>query len=438
MNDDPISQLPRPYRAAWELLRTPFDRFTVLKKVLESAKEITGAEWGMVILDSELDKFQGSFPEFHVLEDISIVTNKIPIGHAAWLAYAFGKKVLQSGVPLLIADTKNIVELDETVLINEFVPLEMRERILAEANGYLERMLIDIPDTYSSSIFVVPMLSEAKSLGAVYLSRPTDYGVFSKDNLEDVITFLSLSIVAIKNVQIVDDVTGSAGQFPAIVSSELKNPFVSIRGYASLLLERTGDLKQKMGPITEIESSFLKHIISSTERALYILGAFGILSRIEGNRIRAYREKISGLVTPLVEKYRPLFDEKQQNFIFDVGSLPDIKVDYFLGEVIDTLLKNSYLYTPIGGKIEVTAALNDGFLVFKIVDTGIGLSEVDISRLFSKYYRSDREEVREHWGMGLGLYIAKRLLDIWGGEIGAEGSPNQGSTFWFTLPTAKE
>ena len=437
MNDDPISQLPRPYRAAWELLRTPFDRFKILKKVLENAKEIAGADWGMIILGTELDKFQGSFPEFHVLEDAS-VTNKIPIGDTAWLAYALGKKVMQNGVPLLIADTKNIIELDESVLINEFVSFEMRERILSQANGILERMLIDIPDTFSSCILVAPMLSEVKPLGAVYLSRPTDHGFFSKDNLEDVITFLSLSIAAIKNVKIVDDVTGSAGEFPAIVSSELKNPFVSIRGYASLLLERSGDLKQKMGPITEIESLFLKHIVSSTERALYILKAFSILSKIEGNRIRSYKEKISGLIMPLVEKYRPLLDEKQQIFVFDANSLPDIKVDYFLGEVVDTLLKNSYLYTPVGGKIEVTTILDDRFLVFKIVDTGIGLSEVEIPNLFSKYYRSDREEVHEHWGMGLGLYIAKCLLDMWGGEIGAEGSPNQGSTFWFKLPLSKE
>jgi two-component system phosphate regulon sensor histidine kinase PhoR len=101
------------------------------------------------------------------------------------------------------------------------------------------------------------------------------------------------------------------------------------------------------------------------------------------------------------------------------------------------VLENAHLYTPAGGKITATAKAQNDFVRLTVTDTGIGIKPEDQeTRLFTKFFRADDPVVQEHKGGGNNLYVAKRLVELMGGEMGAESELEKGSTFWFTLPVA--
>jgi signal transduction histidine kinase len=105
---------------------------------------------------------------------------------------------------------------------------------------------------------------------------------------------------------------------------------------------------------------------------------------------------------------------------------------------VRVVLDNAHLYTPAGGKITVVAQEQDGFVRLVIADTGIGISPKDQETyLFHKFFRADDPVVQEHKGGGSNLYVAKRLVELMGGQMGAESEPDQGSSFWLTLPVAE-
>jgi two-component system phosphate regulon sensor histidine kinase PhoR len=104
-------------------------------------------------------------------------------------------------------------------------------------------------------------------------------------------------------------------------------------------------------------------------------------------------------------------------------------------QVLTNLLDNALKYTPAGGRITVGARLaSEGLLEIYVRDTGIGIPSEDVPRLFERFYRVDKARSRELGGTGLGLAIVKHLVRAQGGDVRVQSTPNQGSTFSFTLP----
>ncbi|MFF2093937.1 sensor histidine kinase [Paenibacillus sp. NPDC058174] len=103
--------------------------------------------------------------------------------------------------------------------------------------------------------------------------------------------------------------------------------------------------------------------------------------------------------------------------------------------VLSNLLQNAIRYSPYGGKIVLTAAeQDDSFLRISVIDEGEGISEAELSRIFERFYRVDKSRSKSSGGAGLGLAIAKSIVQLHGGEIGVRSTPGAGSCFWFTLP----
>ena len=107
-----------------------------------------------------------------------------------------------------------------------------------------------------------------------------------------------------------------------------------------------------------------------------------------------------------------------------------------IAEVLTNLIDNAIKYTD-EGNVDVEIEADQNFVTIKVHDTGIGISEQDQKHLFEKFYRVDSELTREKGGTGLGLYIARNLVEMYGGSIWVESSPQKGSTFAFKLPLAK-
>ncbi len=104
-----------------------------------------------------------------------------------------------------------------------------------------------------------------------------------------------------------------------------------------------------------------------------------------------------------------------------------------LEQVLTNLLHNAIKFTPQGGEITLSAILEENQVKFAVQDNGVGISNIDIPRIFERFYKTDR--ARSGGGAGLGLAIARHLVEAHEGKIWAQSSEGQGSTFFFTLPT---
>jgi signal transduction histidine kinase len=120
-------------------------------------------------------------------------------------------------------------------------------------------------------------------------------------------------------------------------------------------------------------------------------------------------------------------------------NLPLIQTDPTrLNQVLTNLLSNAWKYTPEGGEIRIAARRDAGQVRIEVRDTGIGIGQSDQSLIFSQFFRSESDFVREQQGWGLGLNVTKRLVELMEGTIGFRSVLDQGSTFWFTLPCEYE
>lgn len=239
----------------------------------------------------------------------------------------------------------------------------------------------------------------------------------------------------------------SKSEFVSFVAHELKNPLTSIRGYADFLLN------PQLGPLSEQQANFLGTIRANAQRMDTLVSDLNDVTKLQTNNLRISLSPIS-LRKVVTETLRPLqkqVEDREQTLVIDVAEdLPEIYADENrLIQVLTNLVSNAHKYTPAQGTITISAgvvAKNTGkasaptseMMQIMVRDTGIGMSETDLMRLFTPYFRSENPLAREQPGTGLGLTITRGIIERHGGEIWVESEINVGTAFYFTVPVATE
>jgi signal transduction histidine kinase len=147
------------------------------------------------------------------------------------------------------------------------------------------------------------------------------------------------------------------------------------------------------------------------------------------------------IVQKAVAAVRPQVATKELHMKVDLPSqaLPSVQVDAErIGQVVRNLLNNAIAYTPTGGSIEVAARQMNNWVEISVVDSGTGISPQDLPYIFERFYRADKSRARSTGGAGLGLTIAKRLVEAQGGKIEVQSEVDKGSRFSITLPITDE
>ena len=167
------------------------------------------------------------------------------------------------------------------------------------------------------------------------------------------------------------------------------------------------------------------------------------LSRVESGAFDLDRQsvKVSDLVDSAVARLGKQFEEKDVALETEVPSgLPQVFVDKDrIDQVLLNLVGNALQYTPSGGKVTISAHAQDDEIHIAVADTGIGIPPEHLPHLFTRFYRVDKSRSRAGGGTGIGLTIAKHLVEAHGGRIWAVSSGSgQGSTFIFTLPLSSQ
>jgi two-component system phosphate regulon sensor histidine kinase PhoR len=221
--------------------------------------------------------------------------------------------------------------------------------------------------------------------------------------------------------------------FVANASHELRTPLTAIHGFAETLLSG-GDR------LSEAERrSYLEVIDRHARRLANIVNDLLALSTIETGKLRIEPTHldVAELVRSVIRDFEPHFAERRLAVRCEVTG--DVKAwadPRALEQIVTNLLDNAVKYTEPGGEVEVRVEESRTRVRVTVCDTGIGIPEADLSRIFERFYRVDRARSRALGGTGLGLSIVKHLVQSMGGEISVESRVGHGSTFSFNLPRA--
>ena len=284
----------------------------------------------------------------------------------------------------------------------------------------------DIDPYYN--LFVV--MSEEDLYGICFIYNPHDSLVDSDINMLEVI-FENVSMF-IKNSYYYKKALNSneaKTQFLATMSHEIKTPLNSILGFSNFLNNTDLNDKSKV-------NSYVKQIINSTNYLTQILDDILNFSKIDLNKIQLDIEKVDSkkIVIDAISMFENNLNIKNIEIKLFLISTP-IEVDpKRFKQVISNLINNAIKYTPNYGHITITTYLEDHYFCFEIEDNGEGIDSSEKDKIFELFYRTRESNKGKSKGSGIGLALAKKIIELHKGKIGYESEINVGSIFWIKLP----
>ena len=217
----------------------------------------------------------------------------------------------------------------------------------------------------------------------------------------------------------------------ADVAHELRTPLSNIQGYLEAI--RDGMIKPDAAAIRSLdeEARLLSRLVNELQE----------LSLAEAGELKlVYQtEDVANLVKQAASPWQPQLMAKEISLSLDLpDNLPPVNIDWQrANQVLHNILENAVAHTPKGGTITVAAGEKGKWVEVSISDTGEGIPAEDLPHIFERFYRVDKSRARATGGSGLGLTIARRLVEAHGGTITVDSKLGEGSRFSFTLPIAE-
>lgn len=220
----------------------------------------------------------------------------------------------------------------------------------------------------------------------------------------------------------------------ANVSHELKAPLASIRGYSELILDGLIDDHQ--------QAKYQRVILDNSIHLGKMVDDLMTLAHLESGKLKLDLEEVTldGIIQQSVDSVLPKSKEKGIEISASIEpALPAVKADrHRLHEILVNLLDNAVKFSNKGGKICLKVYKEAPGVIVEVMDNGPGIAREELPHIFERFYKADKSRKRTNKGSGLGLSIARQLVELHGGSINVESSPGQGSTFRVILPVWNE
>jgi signal transduction histidine kinase len=293
------------------------------------------------------------------------------------------------------------------------------------------------------SILGVPLIVKSKPIGVLEAVNKSDESHYTEDDLEVLETLAAQAASAIETARLLTSIQDTnqelqrldrmKSDFIAIASHELRTPLGLILGHSTFLKEFVPPKHQEQ----------MEVIIRSAMRLKSIIEDMSTISHNEQGQSRVRREPFSmaKLIEETVDKFADQANEKLIEIGFDVPEGNPLIVDGDrdkLEVALSNLVKNALLFTDAGGQVGVKGEGDQDLVKVFVVDTGIGIPPADIERIFDRFYQVESHLTRKHGGMGLGLSIAKAMVEMHQGQIWCESKEGTGSLFCFMIPASRE
>lgn len=231
------------------------------------------------------------------------------------------------------------------------------------------------------------------------------------------------------------EIENAKDNFISLVSHQLRTPLTSIKWLLELLFDA------KTGRINKKQKEFLTAAYASAHRLSLLVNDILSINRIEMNRIRVILTPTDPvkLLSEICQEQRDSYTKKSLRVIMpSVRSIPKIDMDPILiRQVIGNILSNAIKYTPENGTITCEIEIKNDHISFMVTDTGIGIPPHEQGHIFERFFRASNASINGADGTGLGLFIAKMIVEICGGTIGFTSKLHHGTTVQFELPLKK-
>lgn len=295
------------------------------------------------------------------------------------------------------------------------------------------------------SVIAVPLLLQEQAIGAIMLYDNYPYQVNSRDTFL-LSTAAIQAAIAIQNALLFAEVTDKnaalervnnlKSQFLANVTHELRTPLHSIISYGALILEGFVE-----GELTAEQESHIQFIVRRAEDLSHLVDDMLDLSKIEADHLEVKVEPLSlqSSLTEVVNQLKPIANNKGLYLSLKIeDALPMALADgHRTRQVVLNMVSNALKFTEKGGvTIQCKLLAEYNMLRIAVSDTGIGISPAALDFIFEAFRQADGSTTRRFGGTGLGLTIARKLIELQGGEVAVESMVGHGSTFSFTMPVA--
>jgi signal transduction histidine kinase len=289
----------------------------------------------------------------------------------------------------------------------------------------------------------VPLLRDGAAIGAITAFR-TEVRPFTEAEIALLRTFADQAVIAIENARLFHELEARSRQlevadrhkseFLASMSHELRTPLNAIIGFSEVLGERMfGDLNDK-------QAEYVGDIQASGRHLLALINDILDLSKVEAGRMELEPSAfdLPEILASALALVRGRADAHGLALDLTVGpGVGTITADERkVRQILLNLLSNAVKFTPDGGRVALAATARAGTVEITVSDTGVGIAPEDLGAVFEEFRQVGTDRARKQEGTGLGLALARRLVELHGGTIGVTSTPGQGTTFTVTLPVA--
>ncbi len=381
------------------------DAESYLQAVLSAAIELTGSETASILeYDAQNNELRFTAVPWYQRELLKSIVVPVDTSAAGW--------TVRKNEPLVIADVSKD---------------ERHFRQVDVVSSFQTRSLLAVPLHYHGNLIAV-----FEALNKANEAHYTE---------EDITILETLGALAITVIQTdllerrvqssyeeVAELDRLKSDFIAITSHELRTPLGLILGHATFLRELLSDQYAEQ----------LEAIIRNATKLKDIIENLSNVDNYQSGAARVRQRKVS--VARIVEEVALSFQEiaKQKNITLkpEVGK-NDLLIEgdgTKISIALSNLVKNALTFTDNGGLVVVTAEAVPGYVKVSVIDNGIGIPAQDLPRVFDRFFQIESHLTRRHGGMGLGLSVAKAMIELHGGRIWAESVEGRGSNFTFLLP----
>jgi signal transduction histidine kinase len=396
---DRLTQIGRELSSASDLDR-------VLQSILSAAAELTGSEAASVLaLDEESNTL-------HFLA--------VPPAH---------QSMLQSvSVPLDKSIAGIVFSQKKTAAVNNVSKSPFHYKAADQVSGFKTR-----------SLLAAPIMFRNESLGVIEVLNKTDGSDYNGDDVIILETLASQTAIAVQNTRLqklLEKTQGDANRldkmksdFVAITSHELRTPLGLIIGHSTFLRELVSEDEY----VEQLDA-----IIKSAMRLKEIIENMSSMDNFQSGMavVRQRSVSVRRLILDTIVSYRQDAEVKKVSIDLDLAD-SDLLIEgdgEKIGIAITNLVKNAVTYTKEGGHVFIVSEQVPGYVKVSVIDDGIGIPLKDLPHIFDRFYQVESHLTRKHGGMGLGLSVAKMMVEMHGGRIWAESSEGKGSIFTMLLP----
>ena len=290
----------------------------------------------------------------------------------------------------------------------------------------------------AQTVLAIPLMYKGEIVGVIETWNKSHDSAYNEQDLLFLDTLAAQAATVIQNSRLIKNTEGAyqkvmeldrmKSDFVAIASHELRTPLGLIMGHISFLAETAGPEQKQDVEIITHNASRLKDLIEE----------IGDIDHFTDGLSDIKREKvsISLLIQQVVESFYDLANSKRIHLSIE-SKQPNLMLEgdeEKIAVALRNLVKNALIFTNPGGAVKVTSEQLPGFIKIAVLDNGIGIPANEQEKIFKRFYQVEKHLTRKHGGLGLGLSIAKDLIELHGGKIWVESVEGRGSRFSFLLP----